>query len=625
MNTYEQLINKLSQLQNNDGSFSQSTIPYGPSSESVYYTALIIIILEKLPTSPTKETIIQNSLSFLKQEMSVSSTWNYIARKNTSPYPDDLDDTFLVITAITLHDKSFITPEFLVSITNLLINQETIPGGPYKTWITNLTNWDNVDIVTNANIYRFLGSQGIFLPQLETYFREKIISLDFTSQYYYKTIIVIYFLSECLPSLLKDELTKTITNNPKLIEPANDLEHHLLTILFHNLGHSSIKNVSTKHHLSHSSLHPFFIEKINNGEVIYSTCAAFELAIALQVHLLTSTPQVETEHRIDTTQSILNESLLILESLLIGQPLLKEKILEALKQLTTTHSTRELLIPYTFYTNLNENYRDTISHETIHTLCLSTLLGWIGFTIQDEIIDHESPVERLPLATTSILLSQELVYSVLFGSSDATVIQSLFYDINESLLEEITNHTFLIVGNCLDLTLFQEKLQPIIQSSKKSIGIALGPISLTLLLPITHSYHFVALIKDYFQNLLTVKQTLDDMHDWYSDLERGYINPITAKIINRYRKNNICTVLNFSAEKTTLHHLFWNHVFDDLYQELILLIQQARTTVAQLKFLEDTLFLIEPLDRYLKILERTHEQRDLGVLFLSHYKKTTSQ
>jgi hypothetical protein len=139
LNTYEQLINKLSQLQNNNGSFSQSTIPYESSSDSIYYTALILIILEKLPTSSTKELIIQNSLSFLKQEMSVSGTWNYITRKKTSPYPDDLDDTFLAITAIALHDKSFITPEFLVSITNLLITQEpmgmdvTFPLNLYRT------------------------------------------------------------------------------------------------------------------------------------------------------------------------------------------------------------------------------------------------------------------------------------------------------------------------------------------------------------------------------------------------------------------------------------------------------------------------------------------------------------
>lgn len=625
MNTYEQLINKLSQLQNNNGSFSQSTIPYESSSDSIYYTALILIILEKLPTSSTKELIIQNSLSFLKQEMSVSGTWNYITRKKTSPYPDDLDDTFLAITAIALHDKSFITPEFLVSITNLLITQETIPGGPYKTWITNLHNWDTIDIVVNANIYRFLALQGILLPQLETYFREKITSLDFTSQYYHKTIVVIYFLLECLPAPLQEELALVINNDPILIQPENNLDLVLHTIILNHLRQDCDRD------LNYSQLHktdssPFFIERASEEKVVYSTCKAFELVVALQVQSFVRTkPPTSTKPLMDDTQLTLKKSLLILEEVLSHHPLLKEKLLMALYQLINTHSNKELLLPYFFYKNITRKYRTSIREETIHTLCLATLLGWVGFTAQDRIIDREAPANEIPIATTSILISQELVQSVLFGSSDTTIIQSLFYDINESLLEEITNHTFLIVGNCLDLTLLQEKLQPIIQSSNKSIGIALGPISMILLLPITNSYHFVGLIKNYFQSLLTVKQTLDDMHDWYSDLDRGYINPVCAKIIDHYRKNTICTILNFSTERTVLHHLFWNHVFEGLYKELTIIIQQARTTVAQLNFLDDKDFLVEPLDHYLSILEHTRAERDLGIHFLSHYKKTTSQ
>ena len=624
MNDYESLLNNLSNLQNSNGSFSRSTIPYTSDYESVYYTALILITIEKLPFSPTKKLITQKGIAFLKQEMGVSYTWNYMPLNSSSNYPDDLDDTFLAITAISIYDKAYLTYEFLVSITNLLIAQETKPGGPYRTWVTSLDNWNNVDIVINTNIYRFLAAQGIILPQLENYFKEKITCLDFTSEYYHRTIVVIYFLSDCLPVVLKEELAKTIGSHPELLQPENNLEQHLLVILLRNLGQHLIKNSSVQTCISQSNTNPFFIERATNREVTYSTCTAFELAILLRIHTLTTnTPQAERLE--DDTQSILEKSLSLLEKVLSDRPLLKEKLLSALDKLISTHSEKELLLPYIFYNNLHEKYKDVITHETIYTLCLSTLLGWIGFTIQDQIIDQESSVDQFPLVTTSVLICQDLVQSTLFGSSDISIIQNLFHDINESLLEEITYHTHLVKDDCIDLIHLSRKVIPITQCSKKSLGIALGPIAIILLLPITHSYHHVRLIKNYFSSLLTIKQVLDDMHDWHSDLQRGYINPVAARIINLYRKDSDYTTLNVLSEKNTLYNLFWKNTFEELYQELVVIIQQAQTAVLQFTFLEKTDFLIEPLNHYLQVLNHAREEKIRGELFLHHYKKTTSQ
>lgn len=627
MNPYQKLIDALAHQQNNNGSFTQSTTPLTSSTDSIYYTALILVVLSKIPNSPTKELIVQKGISFLKNEISVLYTWNYITRNKHSTYPDDLDDTFLCITAIAFHDKDFITPEFFVSITRLLIAQEVAPGGPYKTWITHETNWKDVDIVVNANIYRFLVSEGIQLPELEQFFMEKIKHADFTSQYYHKPLVVIYFLSECLPALLKQKLIHVVMDHPELIKPRSEFEHCLYTLIIHNTREywtpTTISSATFNYTTTDNSL---FIEQKTKASTVYSTCEAFALVIKLQTSLLTiNTSQPETNTSPGESYPVLEKVFTVIEKNLHDFPLLKQKILDLVYELVTTHPKQELFLPYVFYKNLEKNYQEIITEETLYNLCASTLLGWVGFTIQDKIVDHESPTLELPLATTSILICQDLVLSTTDNLQNRKIIQDLLHTINESLLFEITYQTQPIKDSRVDLSHVSNQSEPLTRSANKSLGIALGPSAIVFILPITNKQSLVERLTNYFRYLLTIKQTLDDMHDWYSDLKRGCLNPVAVRILIVFKKHHNTTLLDIQHHKNKLYNLFWNYIFDDLYQELTKTITDARSIIHEFTFLNNTQFLHDPLDRYCKLLENTRAEKDRGTQFLNHYIKTTSQ
>ena len=190
--------------QNPDGSFHSTTFNLKDKTQkstlTPFTTSLILCCLKDFKDYPIVKIIVAKGIDFLMGEKSENWSWNYWPRNSREmrehPCPDDLDDTFCALTAITIHKPELITPKAFVKITESLMQTEDQVGGPYNTWLIDFKKnkvWKDIDIVVNMNISYFLKLHGVHLPKLDRFIKKTIknsvINKKSLSKYYSPSII----------------------------------------------------------------------------------------------------------------------------------------------------------------------------------------------------------------------------------------------------------------------------------------------------------------------------------------------------------------------------------------------------------------------------------------------------
>src|SRR5579872_5603389 len=112
--------------QNPDGSFESfssihpDNLSTGKRRLTTFQTSLILGALSDIAqTNQEANAICKRAAHFLLQEKSENWSWNYWSQKSmeakTMPYPDDLDDTFLALSALHRFDKKLVGPKGLAA------------------------------------------------------------------------------------------------------------------------------------------------------------------------------------------------------------------------------------------------------------------------------------------------------------------------------------------------------------------------------------------------------------------------------------------------------------------------------------------------------------------------------
>lgn len=128
--------------QSGKGSFESFTssdrrrMGLGERHRSFFVSPLILSALNSVLAEELDP--VRNGLcSFLMSQRSSCWSFNYWERgskdADQAPYPDDLDDTFCALAAISGHDPKAIAGGDLAMIVSLLTAVEDREGGPYRT------------------------------------------------------------------------------------------------------------------------------------------------------------------------------------------------------------------------------------------------------------------------------------------------------------------------------------------------------------------------------------------------------------------------------------------------------------------------------------------------------------
>lgn len=597
------IINFLHSHQQPNGSFLSFASPFDSKIKSplltTFTTSLILDCLSELADLPETKNIIDPAVNFLLSEKNSDWSWNYWQKDSPenkiNPYPNDWDDTACALIALSYYKKELITPEAFGAITKLLVATENNPGGPYYTWMLNeqTTDWKDIDPVVNANIGYFLKLHDINLPPLKKYIEDIIINSNYTSRYYHNPETVLYFITR----YYSGPLTKTISDYLLSRQNKDGLwENDLLS----TLAISSLIRTKTDPQLFTKAInhlkelastdtwqtYPLYIEQ-NKKTIVYNGAPALTTAFALESLTLyekESQKKPETNTKINISyaaelkknivDNVKNYLTFFPEKTIGTTDSLLEKILEKDKGNQIT------LLPYFFLQTLKPN--QSISHEQLITLGEINLYGWLAYTMYDNIMDHDSGPELLPVANTC-LRKLIITYKEILPDSAFTLFQELMDNMEkanswENISCQVSNK-IIPKENLID---YPKELL-----FDKSLPHAFGPITILLSLGYQTDSLEIRQTLSFFKNYLAARQLNDDAHDWQEDLEKGFMNSVSAPLFQAYFHNNPdLKELNLILEKQNLETFFWEKYIITIAGETSEYIKNAETCLSKLKELK---------------------------------------
>ncbi len=589
-----------------------SSTPY-TNTPTNFYPSLILQIISSLNIEDLKHE--KDALAgHLINQKSLSWTWNYRARLPNeihSDLPDDLDDTCIALAALYLYDPSIIDEEAMVSIVNTLIRNETAEGGPYFTWDVPCEmrqSWKDVDIVVNSNIMHFLSVMGIDLPNLTTFIEDKIKQVDLRSDYYKSPIVIIYFLSKWYRGALQKDLLILLDKET----PANPLEKALFISAHINLyGElSTIKRLVDEVILNTEIKNcPVFIEKVTKDAIHWSGCEAFTCTAIIEA---LSLYDKACHQPIPPLSHNENTELMINNFLKDYPPTISEPILQEFNSFKKLSALANL--PRTFYQHIIPDYQ-SLDGTMIEKLCFANALGWIGYTFYDDVLD-DGKIKDLPAAN---ICAREMLSIFLSISSDPVIITTL-NTIDTANHWEYTHCKCSVVNSVIHLPAILPDYVDHSVLAEKSLGLAIAPLLLILASHHPDKIKEISALESFFRHYLIARQLNDDAHDWFHDLQNGFLNSVSTPLIAQYlQKDNHEYELNLTTEKDALQKLFWYEIIDQVASDVFNHIELARSSLMSITILTDITFLSKLLDPLEESTEKALSERDSALRFLKAY------
>jgi|GEM_PF-2502493 len=501
------------------------------------------------------DEVVQPAIDFLLSQKSPAWTWNYWLRDSiestTFPYPDDLDDTFVALSAITLHRPNILTGEVFANITETLMSQEVSAGGPYRTWLGLVE--EVPDVAVNSNILRFLHLHNIHLPALEQWLTRQLAETDFTSPFYPSTLQPLSFL-ECSIETLAPE-TKNI-----LLQKIQAAKNSEIVNRFRDPTKPKIH----------------YFDPARNGVRYGNYSAALDIAIGVEYIC---------KMRHENQRTVVDEGRQCEDALLQKA---REKIVRSMgNMLSTTNkdwllkttdvlctkNRKELLIPWYFYADMigvSDTHGLPIEQSRLLDQILNlNLAGWIAYRTYDDILD--TPEGR---SDEKILLYHSCmnVYRTMLSRCGSDKSHPVAYMIQLKM----------------DIAIEREHLRNKADAlQEKSLGCAIAPI-ISL---IEHRKDIerdagntsIQMILRLFRHILTAKQLHDDCHDWQEDLASGFIN---LAVSNRH----------------TTEQQFWDERFALSVKKILFHTKKALTILTKL-YQDGTLKTTIHLEKYVASME----------------------
>lgn len=617
------------------------------SSQSKPSHSLFASLLIGQAISRVAPDIAQHLVELLETEFSPDHSLNYWLRSAPEnadqAYPDDLDDTIAGLTLIQLVQPEKITGQQLAALTKLLSTVETTAGGPYKTWLvdqaTATPEWQDVDVAVNANVAYGLHSLEIELPPLTKWLDDQIAAGQIRSPYYVGPLPVLYFLSRQYQGREKKKLIKLILQHQNQDKTWDTpLATALAVSSLIRLGQKPAELTSATEFLLQSQHQRtgswpkagLVIEKNNPTANQTMVCGSSALTTALCLEALnlatatdqTAKPTPKSAAAATLSQASLELTTQILETL---PPELAKPITTHRDAMLDTDTHQIAAFPGLFHQSLAKSHQEKVPLATIHTLGAANIFGWLAYTLFDDVLDEEGRPNDLPIAQTCLRLTQNL-YAQLANQRNAPELNQLFtatlHRIDAANLWEVSQTRLPIANGQLELPAELPQYPDSIWLADKSLGHALGPAAIVLLLGHDRDSQPVSSWFQLAQQLLAARQLNDDAHDWLADLERGQVNFVGARVLAAYRglRPGSTTLQLNQATKTKLHELFWT----EIAPETLSLIQdhcyQATQLIQDHPLIAKPDFLLKMVEKIAAAADQAELERTKALEFLDNYK-----
>lgn len=653
-NVIDSGIEFLREEQQTDGSFLSLSSPdpvtfqQPLSFHSVFPTALILLSLLSLDETPTIAIIKEKAAKFLLSQKNKYWSFNYWARGSeeakTMPLPDDLDDTFCALSALFRYKPKLFTGSTLAKITLLLTTMETKEGGPYRTWFVGENAppiWKDTDIVVNTNIAYFLSLQDIELPNVTQLLETAISRNKLTTPYYPTPFPFLYFLSRFYTGKKAKNLVDILHQNTDHWQSPLDCALATLSLLnFHedaSLLKKNIQYLLNTQQAGHWGPALFYLD-INptrdrshyagSSALTTAFCleaySRYENAVKQQSSVQFPSPKKQKKNGIELIQAKIESEVIRRFSLFPHEfQEIANAVLTDMLQKDSKHQIA--LLPYYFTATLGTNGA-AVEDSFLIRLGVANTLGWLAYTIYDNVWDEESDPKTLSIANvalreiaeifSSILPSQPEFYSFYRDTMDTMEWSNLWEVLHCRM--KITNGTFAVSSYSLPEFGSYEKL------AQKSFGHALGPIAILYSLGFTNKSSEMNNLLGFLRHYLIARQLNDDAHDWQSDLAKGQVTAVVAKILSLYKTTYPDKAIVLQRKLAVFQELFWDSVIVDVCHDIQIHVNASRRYLNELMLISYPQLFEDMLQTIERSAKTAISEREKTLSFIGAYSKEQS-
>lgn len=585
----------------------------------IFDTAFILGCLEKKTVLAKK--MLRNGCCFIIEQGGLSGSINYQKQTGKNRYPDDLDDTFLSLSAISRHEPGMIGTETLLSAVSLLVHCETKEGGPYYTWIVPgemRAKWDDVDIAVNSNIYHFLTGQDVTLEAMDEYFDDRIGRLDFSSKYYHRPVVVVYFISKWYRGRHSARLADFILSQrkPGCAVWENPMETALAITALSNLGRTGSETEAAMDGLlgvgdeSLAAPYPMFIERVSEGKTSYGGSAACTVAAVIEAIQTRSRrmPNVRRDGDSAAVARIKKRANLMLSR---TPDLIRRGLDRETARIADSPAGKDIFLTgLRFRKNLHGRIRSRVSESDVMDLCAAGVLGWIGYSIYDDLMDGHGDPSLLPLANACARAARSRFAEAPLSKAVLETVEGILDKTEAATLWERL-HARTHPCDYGDLSVLWEK----------SLGHAIGPFLITAAASPRDSGSRTAVL-EFFRHYLAARQLNDDAHDWADDLREGRVNPVGAMVLDLDPESSGAFSLNGRLDPDpSLVQTFWDSVLDRAASLIREHAARAREAASRIRVLSNAKFLCDLLVPLERAADAAVSERDRARAFIRGYEE----
>lgn len=569
----------------------------------------------------------------MKKQAEPTGAYNYWAKRATErrrrPYPDDLDDTFCALSALYLHDPASISEVTLAKSVKLLLATESAVGGPYRTWLTSSekVDWQDIDLVVNANIAYFLSLISNPLPNLRHLIDQAIRANKLVSPYYPSAVPIVYFLARGYSGAHKNKLIKIIRG--LLAGTGTAQDQALCLAALANLDALESDEPALKKLLAVQKndgswqAAAFCLDPSINGQPYYSGCPA--LATAFAIEALSYSKRFSTPQKRSASSSAANHHfqeavvrLAAKECKRLPEDLQRTTV-RALRKIAEGSNGAEIIDLAPLFNESLRKPLPEIQRNFLEKLSLANLYGWLAYTVYDDFIDEEGSPPLLPAANVALRNSVNLFSEALPGqASFRALVRDVFDTIDGANAWELAHCRFKRRNETLTIRRLPD-YGDLSKLAERSLGHCLAPLA--ILCATDHEITSTAFQQTRlaFHHYLVARQLNDDAHDWQADLARGQATYVVTRLLR-----DIGTTPGKYATADLIgsaQRQFWRETLPSICKEIQAHVALGRQSIQDASIFASTNVLSELFEKTEQSVSDTLQKQAEAKSFLRHYSR----
>jgi hypothetical protein len=494
--------------------------------------------------------------------------------------------------ALQSFNSTLVDAAALAQFAKLLIATEAAPGGPYRTWLVKSdgTQWQDIDIVVNANIGVFFSRQGVELAGLNSFLDEAIQKNTLTSPYYVSSIPSLYFLSRWYKGPQLNALQKLVADSLDASKTHTSLQLALLITAARNIQLPASKIASARRRLlalrhdGHWPAEALYVDPHLDGQQYYAGSAALTTAFALE-----ALSEIHSEEAPKKTLTVTSPTI---RAALASSKSLPAELGTAYQNIVRQIAARDHDGQISDMATLTARaYDRTADKKMLEQLNLGSLNGWIAYSIYDDFLDEEGQPALLSAAHYALRQSvthfaQALPDNVRFTA----LVDDAFVAMDTANLWEVTQARATAQKGRLHYTL--PTYGDYRQLAERSWGHSLAACGVLMA---GNSAAKVPQLQKFFHHFLIARQLNDDAHDWEEDLARGHLSAVACLLL---KEHGAAGSINLKTELPVLRQIFWRSTIHVVAELITSHSSAARKALTQSDIASPKLFLdwLTPLE-----------------------------